>query len=61
MVDPTGVVPKVTAFDETAALWALINGDLARAYEIVSAMSAPERVEFEGRLNALMDLVWAER
>lgn len=53
------VVPKVTAFDETAALWALMNGDLARAREIVDAMSSAERDDFIERLNTLANLAWS--
>lgn len=55
----TGVVPKVTAFDETAALWAVMNSDPGRAREIVNAMLPGERAEFERHLSALMDLVWS--
>lgn len=56
-----GVVPKVTAFDETAALWALMQGDTARAREIITTMSEPERFDFEQRLTELINLVWAGR
>lgn len=55
------VIPKVTAFDETAALWALMQGDTARAREIIGAMLESERVEFEQRLTELINLVWAGR
>lgn len=57
----SGVVPKVTAFSETAALWALMQGDTARAREIITAMSEPERFDFEQRLTELVNLVWAGR
>ena len=59
MVDPSSVVPKVTAFDETAALWALMNGDLARAREIVDSMSPGERGDFIERLSTLANLAWS--
>jgi len=55
-----GVVPKVTAFDETAALYALMTGDRTRAREIVQSMSDPERVDFEARLTELINMLWGE-
>lgn len=55
----TGVVPKVTAFDETAALWAVMNADPGRARLIIESMTGAERAEFERHLSALMDLVWS--
>ncbi len=54
-----GIVPKVTAFDETAALWAVMNGDSGRARLLIEAMLPGERAEFEAHLSALMDLVWS--
>jgi hypothetical protein len=57
---PPTIVPKVTAFSETAALWAVMNGDLARAREIVSGMSAAERGDLIERLTALINLAWAQ-
>lgn len=56
----SGVVPKVTAFSETAVLWHVMNGDLARAREIVGAMTAPERAEFEERLSMIVHWLWGE-
>lgn len=53
------IVPKVTAFDETAALWAVMNKNLGRARILVESMTDAERFEFEQHLAALMNLVWS--
>jgi len=54
---PAAVVPKVTAFAETAAVWELLRGDLSRAREIVTAMNEPERTGFELRLTELLNIL----
>lgn len=53
------IVPKVTAFDETAALWAVMSGETARARETVNSMLPGELAEFEAHLSALMDMIWS--
>lgn len=53
------IVPKVTAFGETAALWAVMNEDPGRARLLVESMTGAERHEFEAHLSTLMDLVWS--
>jgi hypothetical protein len=54
-----GIVPKVTAFDETAALWAVMRGDPGRARRVIESMFPTELAEFEAHLSALMDMVWS--
>ncbi len=56
---PQQVVPKVTAFDETAALWAVMNEDPAAAQSLIASMLPGERHEFEAHLSVLMSLVWS--
>lgn len=54
-----GIVPKVTAFDETSALWSVMEGNLARARETVGSMLPGELAEFEAHLSVLMDMIWS--
>lgn len=54
---PSAVVPKVTAFDETNALWAVMNSDPDRARGIIASMTYTERAVFEMHLSALTDLI----
>jgi hypothetical protein len=51
--------PGVTSFDETAALWAVMNADPDQAEAVVKAMLPGERAEFEAHLSILMALVWS--
>lgn len=52
------VVPKVTAYAETAVLWHIMNGDLAKAREIVSGMLPGEAAEYEERLSLIVRWLW---
>lgn len=45
--------PAVTAFSETAALYAILNEDTEEAERIVSEMLPNERAEFAGQLDQL--------
>lgn len=56
---PQQVVPKVTAFSETAIMWHVMTGNLAGAREIVSGMTGPERTEFEEKLTMIASWLWA--
>lgn len=49
--------PKVTAFTETAALWAVMNDDMVEARRIVDDMLPGERDEFSGQLARLADML----
>jgi hypothetical protein len=55
------VVPKVTAFTETAVVWAVLNGDLARARELVGSMLPAERHIFEEQLSVIVRMLWGEQ
>ncbi|NEA22642.1 hypothetical protein [Actinomadura bangladeshensis] len=48
---------KVTAFTETAALWAVMNEDAGNARRIVDEMLPGERDEFAGQLRRLLGLL----
>lgn len=54
---PSGIVPKVTAFPETAVLYALLQGDLGRARKLTGSLSPAERAEAERRLLAALGLL----
>lgn len=45
--------PTVTAFAETGALWAVMNGDDAKARQIVHDLYPNERAEFAEQLDRL--------
>ncbi|MFD3484920.1 hypothetical protein [Streptomyces sp. NPDC058665] len=49
--------PAVTAFAETAALYAILNDDQEEAERIVSEMPPNERAEFAGQLDQLQNLM----
>lgn len=49
--------PPVTAFDETAALFALMEGDREGVRRIVSDMLPGERAEFAQRLRELQEIL----
>ncbi|MGA5598348.1 hypothetical protein ACPCSE_29360 [Streptomyces cellulosae] len=49
--------PPVTAFDETAALFALMEGDREKARRIVADMLPGERAEFAQRLSELREIL----
>jgi hypothetical protein len=49
--------PKVTAFTETAALWAVLNEDFSEARRIVDDMLPGERGEFAAQLNRLLGML----
>lgn len=55
-----GVVPKVTAFTETAVVYAVLRGDLARARELVNSMLPGEQAEFESQLSTIINMLWGE-
>lgn len=50
-------MPKIDAFIETAALYAVMNGDNAHAQQLVESMSSNERVAFADQLSRLLFLV----
>lgn len=54
-----GVVPKVTAFTETAVLYAVLSGDLARARELVQSMLPGERRTFLAQLTQVINMLWS--
>lgn len=54
------VLPKVNAFDETAALYALMTGRRDNASRIVGNMSPPERADFALRLDELRSMLTDE-
>ena len=49
--------PAVTAFSETAALYAILNEDTEEAERIVSEMLPNERAEFAGQLDQLRGML----
>ena len=49
--------PTVTSFAETAALWAVLEGDDAEARRIVADMFPNERAEFAGQLDRLRSML----
>jgi hypothetical protein len=49
--------PKINAFIETAALYAIMTGDKLRAKELAESMSGGERREFADQLSRLLFLV----
>jgi hypothetical protein len=52
--------PPVTAFAETAALYAVLNEDYPDARRIVTDMTAAERAEFAGQLDRLRSMLTDE-
>lgn len=49
--------PPVTAFAETAALYAVLNEDMEEAERIVGAMLPGERATLAGQLDQLRNLL----
>ncbi|MFE4369641.1 hypothetical protein ACFRMN_15665 [Streptomyces sp. NPDC056835] len=49
--------PAVTAFSETAALYAIVNEDTEEAERIVSGMLQNERAEFARQLDQLRGML----
>lgn len=49
--------PSVTAFAETAALFAILNDDTEDAQRIISEMLPNERAEFAGQLDRLRSML----
>lgn len=47
----------MTAFAETGALWAVLNGDDAKARKIVADMFPNERAEFAAQLDRLRSML----
>ena len=54
---PSSQTPAVTAFAETGALWAVLNGDDVKAREIVADMFPNERAEFAEELDRLRSML----
>lgn len=54
------IVPKVTAFTETAVVYAVLNGDLNRARELIGSMLPGERARFEAQLSEIVNMLWSE-
>ena len=49
------VVPKVSAFSETAVLYYVLQGDLARAHALVRSMLPAEREDYAQQLNTIVE------
>lgn len=55
------VVPKVSAFTETAVLYYVLQGDPERARALVQTMLPGERAEYERQLSMIVGWLWEER
>lgn len=55
-----GIVPKVTAFTETAIVYAVMNGELGRARELVNTLDRVERSVLISQLTTVINMLWTE-